>query len=105
MSNTQMDELKKWLNSLFEHYEALKKLNGLTSNDRTLWSGYVSVMDKIVEIEKAEGVRLCQVVSPAVNELPYRGNLPEYQKCLIYMGGRDTGGRCNNCGKQEWEHK
>jgi len=24
--------------------------------------------------------------------------------CKFYMSGSDTSGRCNNCGKQKWEH-
>ena len=24
--------------------------------------------------------------------------------CGFYMAGLDTSGKCNNCGKQQWEH-
>lgn len=24
--------------------------------------------------------------------------------CSFYMAGMDTSGRCNNCGKNKWEH-
>jgi hypothetical protein len=25
--------------------------------------------------------------------------------CLYYVSGMDTSGRCNNCGKNKWEHR
>jgi hypothetical protein len=26
------------------------------------------------------------------------------QVCSFYMSGMDTSGKCNNCGKNQWEH-
>lgn len=26
------------------------------------------------------------------------------QVCSFYMAGMDTSGKCNNCGKNQWEH-
>jgi hypothetical protein len=26
------------------------------------------------------------------------------QVCSFYMSGMDTSGKCNNCGKKQWEH-
>lgn len=29
---------------------------------------------------------------------------PPRLACNFFMSGSDTSGRCNNCGKQQWEH-
>lgn len=51
-----MNEIKKWLNELFAHYEALKRLGKLTPHDKNCWDVYDSVSKKIAEIEASENL-------------------------------------------------
>lgn len=32
-------------------------------------------------------------------------HLPDDKVCSYYVSGMDTSGKCNNCGKNKWEHK
>lgn len=33
-----------------------------------------------------------------------RKHIVSSQVCSSYMAGMDTSGKCNNCGKNQWEH-
>lgn len=49
-----IDELKKWLNEIGNHYSALKELNQFTDYDGYIYSTYETVRKKIDELEKAK---------------------------------------------------
>ncbi|MFO0477627.1 MAG: hypothetical protein ACK50L_02435 [Bacteroidota bacterium] len=57
-----------------------------------------------------------EAIKPLIKEIEKQGKLIEIlnealrkhnvsgQVCSFYMSGMDTSGKCNNCGKNQWEH-
>lgn len=56
--------------------------------------------------EKSTGQRISQirtVVDLLAKVVLTQANVAK-SVCSFYMTGMDTSGRCNNCGKNKWEH-
>lgn len=51
---SDMDELKKWLNGIIEHYNTLKRLKGFTDYDSYMYSTIEAVRKKIEGIESKQ---------------------------------------------------